>query len=409
VILLALAAFLIWRFVRPIHIFTVLGAFERPIPTDGAPAMFTTLSAEECAACHHEFYDEWKTSIHSRAWTDPYFQADWRFDDEPQICKNCHTPLDRQQAHRVLGFRDKDKWDPILAPNPDFDPELQHEGVTCAVCHLRDGFILGPYGEDTAPHPVKKMANPDSACVRCHVVPGERWDTFYRMPPCGTVAEIGRGKHGEQKGVDSAPRGSSVRPREIVVEVVAGLGCVQCHMPLMERPLVPGGEMRSTRRHLWRGGHDTEMVQRGLEIMLEEDVTSGSAKRHVTLTLTNVGAAHFLPTGTPDRHLTVALRLRDGDGRVLKEQFHVLKRTILWRPFIIDLWDTRLPYGEPHSYRLEFASDITSASVEAEVRYHLLDEKRRRRIGYRNREPISYEVFRQSLSIDARPNAHDPL
>jgi hypothetical protein len=47
--------------------------------------------------------------------------------------------------------------------------------------------------------------------------------------------------------------------------------------------------------------------------------------------------------------------------------------------------------------------------VEAEVRYHLLDEKRRRRIGYRNREPISYEVFRQSLSIDARPNAHDPL
>jgi hypothetical protein len=93
----------------------------------------------------------------------------------------------------------------------------------------------------------------------------------------------------------------------------------------------------------------------------------------------------------------------------LKEQFHVLKRTILWRPFIIDLWDTRLPYGEPRSYRLEFASDITSASVEAEVRYHLLDEKRRRRIGYRNREPISYEVFRQSLSIDARPNAHDPL
>jgi hypothetical protein len=27
------------------------------------------------------------------------------------------------------------------------------------------------------------------------------------------------------------------------------------------------------------------------------------------------------------------------------------------------------------------------------VRYHLLDEKRRARIGYENREPIAYEVY----------------
>jgi len=37
--------------------------------------------------------------------------------------------------------------------------------------------------------------------------------------------------------------------------------------------------------------------------------------------------------------------------------------------------------------------------VEAVVRYHLLDETRRRRIGYENQEPIAYEVFRQRLAI----------
>ena len=30
--------------------------------------------------------------MHSQAWTDPYFQADWQFDGAQQICKNCHIP-----------------------------------------------------------------------------------------------------------------------------------------------------------------------------------------------------------------------------------------------------------------------------------------------------------------------------
>ncbi len=114
------------------NIFVVSEAFERPISTERIPFPMKALRAEECAACHQEFYREWSTTIHSQAWTDPYFQADWRFDRKQQICKNCHTPLDRQQPQRVLGFNDKDKWDPILAPNPDFDPELQAPG-----CDLR--------------------------------------------------------------------------------------------------------------------------------------------------------------------------------------------------------------------------------------------------------------------------------
>jgi len=88
--------FLGWRFVRPMQILIVSPAFERPIDTRAAPAMFPTLSAKECATCHQAFYDEWSTTIHSQAWTDPYFQVDWRFDGSPQICKNCHIPLDRQ-------------------------------------------------------------------------------------------------------------------------------------------------------------------------------------------------------------------------------------------------------------------------------------------------------------------------
>ena len=39
-------------------------------------------------------------------------------------------------------------------------------------------------------------------------------------------------------------------------------------------------------------------------------------------------------------------------------------------------------------------------SVEAVVRYHLLEESRRRRIGYENSEPIAYDVFRETIELE---------
>ena len=147
VILLTLAivliGFLAWRFIRPMNIFVVDDRFAWPIDTSQTPPVLGKLGATECAACHQDFYEEWQTTIHARAWSDPYFQTDWQFDDAQHSCRLCHTPLDRQLPRKVLGYRDKDKWDPIRADNPEFDPKLQHEGVTCAACHYREGKIVG--------------------------------------------------------------------------------------------------------------------------------------------------------------------------------------------------------------------------------------------------------------------------
>ena len=372
-LVLAIGAFLAWRFVRPLNIFVISPAFERPIAVGELPVGLASLRAEACGECHQAEYDEWRSSMHSRAWTDPYFQVDWRFEGSEQICRNCHTPLEDQQEHRVLGFRDTEKWDPILEPNPRFDQALQQEGVTCSACHLREGAILGPYGDSAAPHAVRRI-EPNQVCVRCHVVSGKRWDTFYRVPPCGTVAEI------ESAGI-------------------AVPDCVGCHMPEIARPLVANGPVRNARRHLWRGGHDRDTVRSALAATLREERTTYGTRRYA-LTLVNAGTTHYLPTGTPDRHLTVSLRVLDAAGAVLDEQEHTLRRTVMWRPFIVDLWDTRLPFATPRSYSIEFpAADRRPASVEVVVRYHLLDEARRRRIGYRNVEPIAYEIFRERRLI----------
>ncbi len=213
----------------------------------------------------------------------------------------------------MQGFRDRDKFDPILTPSPAFDAALRDEGVTCAVCHVRNGRIVGPFRTDAAPHPVEhdpEMSKGIQPCLKCHVVTGKRWDTFYTIPPCGTVAEIEAG--GQE------------------------IDCVSCHMPSVARPAAEGEPSRPGRRHLFQGGHEPARVREALRVdrRFEDD--------GLVVTLTNVGAAHHLPTGTPDRHLTLELRLLGPSGEVLKETVHLMKRYILWRPFIVDLRDTRL-------------------------------------------------------------------
>jgi hypothetical protein len=90
---------------------------------------------------------------------------------------------------------------------------------------------------------------------------------------------------------------------------------------------------------------------------------------------------------------------------VLKEERAVLKRTVMWRPFIVDLWDTRLPAGASRTFRIDFDSADAAAhavTVEAQIDYYLVDEKRRIRIGYRNDEPTHHTIYRQRIDLDDR-------
>ena len=74
----------------------------------------------------------------------------------------------------------------------------------------------------------------------------------------------------------------------------------------------------------------------------------------------------------------------------------------MWRPFIADLRDTRLPRWQPRVFRfdVDLGRYPTAVAVEAQVRYHLVDEARRKRIGYENKEAIAYEVFHARIALN---------
>lgn len=102
-----------------------------------------------CAQCHGEIAAEWRSSLHASAWTDPVFQA--AYVREPlAFCRNCHAPL--HEGDRPTGIAARD-------------------GVSCIVCHVRGGEILGTgTAGSRAPHPVKVVPALDTSayCGSCH-------------------------------------------------------------------------------------------------------------------------------------------------------------------------------------------------------------------------------------------------
>ena len=107
--------------------------------------------AEQCGECHTLQYDQWRSSRHARAWNNEIFQDG--FAKEPRtFCVHCHAPT----ASNPYELRRK-------------SASIQDEGVSCRVCHVRDGKIASARTE-WSPH--DSVARPELAtsrfCAHCH-------------------------------------------------------------------------------------------------------------------------------------------------------------------------------------------------------------------------------------------------
>jgi len=389
ILFVAVAVYLFYNELRPHVIFGLRDDFAHAIPFQKVPAGIPSLKAEDCGKCHQEIYQEWKTSYHAQAFTDPFFRAYWKKDGEVWICLNCHTPLVNQQPELIGEIPRNRVEKAVKTPNPDFDRSLQQEGITCAGCHVRDGVILGPFDDSVAPHPTQFDPKFRTAeiCYRCHQVPKGPLQ-FYDVGPCGTFPEY-EGAY-------------FTKERNLI--------CQSCHMPEVERPMAEGGPIRLGRKHLWRGGHDPEQIKSALAVQLTADPPEILPGLPVTFTLTviNAGAGHKLPTGDPDRYFTVEFRVLDRTGRVVKEQTHSMGRWIMWQPVIVDLYDNRLPplAGRDYrfSYRLPDSQDlIAGLQLQARVKYHILTDKAYQKLkdnyGLQGEHPYNFTIYERTVSL----------
>ena len=319
-------------------------SWEKTVDIGKIPKGLNSVSASECGECHREIYKEWSTSTHSKAWQDYQFQEEWKKNKKIFVCINCHIPLKNQQEYEVLGLIEGDHFRPLQRPNPQFDKELQEESITCAVCHVRDGKVVGPFGGKNAPHAV--IRDPDflsaELCTCCHQVV----DSISEDLICtfNTGAEWKK---------------SPYFARDIT--------CIDCHMPQVRRPLTAmSTQVRQTRRHLWRGsgiakftGEEQEALEffrSGLELILTPSKTRylpGEAGT-VTVAYINQRAGHNIPTGDPERFIIINFQLTDGEDAMIYQEHIRIGQVWEWVPKPKQISDNSLKPLERRTIDIDF-------------------------------------------------------
>lgn len=228
------------------------------------PPPLTSISAETCAGCHAQIVQDWRGSRMAAATRDPVFLEDFRGQGEPYVCLHCHAPLPAQRPLIVTGMANFRPIVPISTPNPDYDADLYQEGVTCVVCHLEEGAMVGPK-QTQAPHATRYDAQfrDGSRCAPCHQM---------AIPP--GVFKLDRplaDTHSEWKSwMELTGRTET---------------CVDCHMP--------GG------RHTFPGAWDTQLLVNGLGATVRRE------GEQAVVTLHN-RAGHRYPSAEPGRALVVS-------------------------------------------------------------------------------------------------------
>ncbi len=340
------------------------------IAQQAIPEGLVSLKAKDCGVCHSEIYQEWQTSLHAEAFTDPFFTAYMKKDKGDPTCLVCHTPL-LNQSPFILSSASGNYNDLHSITNPNFDPELQQEGVTCAACHIKDGVIYGPYKKRqlNAPHPVAyddKFLQ-KSLCRQCHEVPSKDF-SLMNEGVCSTGMESNSG-----------------------LWAARGFICQDCHMPPVNRPLMAGYPAREGRKHLWPGGYSIQQLQKVFSFKASKE------KDQLTIRITNSGAGHKAPTGDPDRFITMDFFWTDNNNQQTLLDSIEFKRQIVWQPVMFVLSDNRLAPGENTELTMTIPSKQGTLSVT--VTYNVMTESSLKRLKeqfeLQNKKPVRQVFIKQ--------------
>lgn len=327
------------------RIYKLTDTTARFVPHQPVPAGLTSLKAEACGACHMDIYQEWQTSLHAKAFSNPFFTAYLKKDKGDPTCLICHTPL-QNQSPVILSSKSGLYDDLTVEPNPQFDAELQREGVNCSGCHVRDGVIYGPYKMESmnAPHAVafdEKFLN-NTICNQCHEVPSKKF-SLMTEGICSTGSEFSESPWARK-----------------------GVTCQGCHMQAIKRPLVKGFPARPGKRHLWPGGYSFAQLRKVFRFKAEK------VGQELTITITNSGAGHKAPSGDPDRFIVLDFWWKDSSGQSTKLESIQFKRQMVWKPVMFVWSDNRLAPGE--SMQLVTRVPEGRGSLLVDGTYHVMTQ-----------------------------------
>jgi hypothetical protein len=257
------------------------------------PAAGTDLvPAEECGRCHQDIHRYWKVSLHAQAADNPRFQeafarAKATSPGDPG-CLICHAPA-------AVYMRDT-KW----------EKKTSWEGVTCDFCHsvrsIKPGadrpFVLdagrvktGPLkGGQSAAHETaySEVYTSSALCAPCHQYTNDK-----KFDVLTTYSEWQAGAFGSRN-----------------------MACQTCHMRAtagnVVDPKIARSAELSVNIHEMPGGHSVTELNRALLAQITAERKGDTLE--VTVQVTNRGAGHKVPTGSPLRAIVMTVEADNGVG-----------------------------------------------------------------------------------------------
>lgn len=321
---------------------------QGPPPPQLAPAQ-ASLRGAQCARCHARQSREWETSLHRGAASPGVLaQTEYELGADPRArCLRCHAPLAEQAG----------------------DPALRGDGVSCAGCHVRGWVRRGP--PRIAPSLLTAAGYPlvtsglyerSDFCLPCHQLPPR--DAVAGRPLLDTYKEWLDGPY--------LPR---------------GVQCQSCHMP--------------DREHAVLGVHDPATFRQGLQLTADAHHQGGAVTAAVTLT--NIGAGHYLPTTpTPAAWLTITLLDARGGAIPGATSRYRIGRDIWFDGEWHERADTRIPPGESvtvaRAWTAGRTAEATAARITLEVHPDEFYERFYAAKLPRARDPAQRALYQQALA-----------
>lgn len=282
-----------------------------------------------CGDCHPMILPQWKKNAHGQAISNPRFFSLYNgtnlsgseqvgagyqkdFPDTSGTCANCHAP-----GAAVDGY---------LTTNMNDHRDVVTSGIHCDYCHKVGGVYIDPATESVYPNspgvqghrvlrppagddiffgPFDDIKDPDTFlpvfdesqyCATCHQF------SFWGTPIYESYNEWLASPYAE-----------------------VGVTCQTCHMhpngdSYFASPDVGGVEHppESIPSHLQPGASDVDLLQNSvtMELQIQQNIDT----LEVTVTITNTGAGHHIPTDFPGRQMILLITAFDEEKRSLSQR-----------------------------------------------------------------------------------------
>jgi len=319
-------------------------------------------NAETCGRCHRDILKAWKSSQHARAMENPIFQdaldravtvggAAVR-----QTCLSCHAPTAAHSGD--LALKNKASWEGVTC---DFCHSLKSVDVddgTVAMTVRFDGTKTGPLmdaASDAHGTAFSDIHTTSLVCAGCH-----EYRNGLGFPVLETYREWRESSYGKQ-----------------------GRFCQDCHMAQTAAnvvdPKIKRSAHSSVNLHQMAGSRSIEQLNKAIALRMSTERSGDTLI--VTIDLSNRGAGHMVPTGSPLRELNLEVSV-GAAGKTHEEQRVYTRKVVdqfgkainseelVFLKAAKAVSDTRLKPGEMRRETFAFPVPATaSARVVARVWY----------------------------------------